>query len=1020
MRNAILLAVLAFPLAAQVRVWEGTLTLPTYQEGLPDVNPPFDLFATTRFNYPYTIRDKLTGQKVEQKWRALFLENEYLKCSVLPDIGGHLYSCTDKVNGAEMFYANPTIKKALIGYRGAWAAFGIEFNFPVSHNWVSMSPVDFATVQHPDGSASVWVANIDRAYGMQWRVELKLRPASNLLEQAVRLYNRSDVRHRFYWWNNAAVEVWDDTRVLYPMRFSASHGFTYVDTWPVNHAGLDLSVVANQTGGTVSEFIHASREPFMGLYHPRTRAGLVHYAEWRELPAKKIWTWGSDAEGREWRRVLSDNNSAYAEVQAGLFRNQETYAFLPPQETIEFREYWLPVRDTGGFVRANLNGAVNMERSGGDVLVALNVTRAVKGSLRVGAVEEIVSLTPRDTWRKTMSCPSPCTFELRDGSGAVVLAHTEGRFDQDPPSEVKTGPQPAPKFDTPLALGTDQELNGKVLQAYETYTRALKKSPADFELNKAAGRLAVALHRYDEGLPLLTKASAMVTNDPEIHYYLGLAWNALGNPVKARAEWSRASTFRALRSAALLQLAGLEAREGKTAAALADLAAANREFPGMVRAGALEIALLRHAGSGAAARDRLKQWLAVDPTNSMLRYEGIRLDTPDGRLWEHLAAEPDRVLELATDYIHVGLYQDALELLSRQYPKFDPATGEPGTVVPQQHPLVVYYRGWCREKLGHSGRGDFEEAAMLSTRYVFPQRAGTYPVLKKALEVNPKDAVAHFLLGSLYAQSGAVDPAMREWEAARSIKKDIPVLHRNLGYVLLETRNDPARALEVLKEGAGVDRANLDIYSGMYRALLLLDRPARERVDALRLYPEPATMPARLVYRLALALIEDNRAGEAAQLFEGRFFPREEGGLDPRQIHLEARLQDALATKRSPGIADDALTESARFQYYLGEAEAQAGNREAAAKHWKRATELGRRGDQIAFAYRAAQKLGQTAGWQARLESALKTARNDYARGLLQAALGRKTEAEALFRKTIRSQDNIVNWYLARQALAGK
>ena len=49
------------------------------------------------------------------------------------------------------------------------------------------------------------VGNIDRVYGMEWTVELMLRPKSTLLEQRVTLSNRSDVRHRFYWWNNAGV-----------------------------------------------------------------------------------------------------------------------------------------------------------------------------------------------------------------------------------------------------------------------------------------------------------------------------------------------------------------------------------------------------------------------------------------------------------------------------------------------------------------------------------------------------------------------------------------------------------------------------------------------------------------------------------------------------------------------------------------------------------------------------------------------------------------------------------------------
>jgi hypothetical protein len=153
-----------------VRVWEDTVSLPTYEEGPPDPNPPFDYFAPRRINYPYTIRNNLTDRRVSKPWRALMLENEYLKCVVLPDLGGHLYSCTDKLNGAEMFYANPSIKLTQIGYRGAWAALGIEFNFPVSHNWMTTSPVDYAITTEPDGSGSVWVGNIDRVHGMQWTV----------------------------------------------------------------------------------------------------------------------------------------------------------------------------------------------------------------------------------------------------------------------------------------------------------------------------------------------------------------------------------------------------------------------------------------------------------------------------------------------------------------------------------------------------------------------------------------------------------------------------------------------------------------------------------------------------------------------------------------------------------------------------------------------------------------------------------------------------------------------------------
>jgi hypothetical protein len=283
-----MVGLIAFTLAAhaQVRVWQDTLTLPTYEEGLPDPNPPFDQFTTSRFDYPYTVRNNLTSRRVDHAWRAIYLENEYLKCSVLPDIGGHLYTCIDKISGKSMFYANPSIKKAAIAYRGAWAAFGIEFNFPVSHNWVSMSPINFSYAKHDDGSASVTVGNIDRVYGMEWMVELILRPKSTVLEQRVTLSNRSDVRHRFYWWNNAGVEAWDDTRIAYPMRFTATHGFTEIHPWPVDNDGIDYSLVRNQVKGPVSMFSYASREGFMGVWNPHTNTGTVHFAEYEDLPAK--------------------------------------------------------------------------------------------------------------------------------------------------------------------------------------------------------------------------------------------------------------------------------------------------------------------------------------------------------------------------------------------------------------------------------------------------------------------------------------------------------------------------------------------------------------------------------------------------------------------------------------------------------------------------------------------------------------------------------------------------------------
>jgi tetratricopeptide (TPR) repeat protein len=1085
------------PAETTVQVRESTLTLPTYEEDLPDANPRFDLFARRPFLiYPYTTRTNLTDRRADRTWRTLVLENEHLRLTVLPDLGGRIYSCVDKANGAEMFYANTSIKYADVAYRGAWVALGVEFNFPVSHNWMTVSPVDFGTERHPDGSASVWVGNVDRPYGMQWRVELRLRPGRSLLEQTTTLYNRSDVRHRFYWWTTASVRAEGDSHILYPTEFTAAHHFADVDTWPVDSSGVDLSYPRNHLAGFVSRFVHGSREPFMGVYHPETQTGMVHVAAHHEMPGKKIWSWGWDDEGKDWRRALSDDLSAYLEVQAGLFRNQETYAFLDPQQVLRFRETWQPVRKIGGFSRASDEGAVHLRRGEGRVLqVGLNVTRPLQGGrvvVRDGARalrEEALSLEPSGAFDRTYSdltAAGPYTVEVRDDAGRVLIAHTEGRYDVLPKSEVKTGPQPPYVFPPAgkrsegdwLELGRHQELNGKLLEARDVYAAALETVPASRGLQKAAGRLAVQLRRYVEAVEPLSKAVARSSNDAEALYYLGLAQAALGEAQKARFAWDQAATAPEWRGPALLQLArasvkgsDLESAHEARACLGPDGAAAEcrnsrpdpltltlvqqalAASPGMVRAGGMEVALLRRTGRLEEARARLAHWRAVDPPSSFLRHEATLLGTADEALWAHLAGDPERVLELVVDYMALGLWDDAHALLARRYPSAG-VVSEPGTVLPQDYPLVSYYRGYCAEKSGRSGVEDYALAARQSTRYVFPNRPESGVVLRRALEANPKDATAHFLLGSLFLAGGQADEALAEWERARLFDLRLPVLHRNIGFTLLYARGAADEALRVFTEGMASDPTNVELYQGADQALSLLGRGPEERVAALRRYPA-SPLPSTLVYKLALALAEAGRFAEAEALFPGRFFPREEFGTNVRQVFLEVKLRQAIALAAEGRKAEAgalaaafgrpvdgfdftkdgmaAFVNAPRFQYYCGELQALLENETTAREHWRRAS-AGRDFRQAAFAYRSAQRLGQAsdAEWRPRLQAALDEAdtylfRGGHypalataARGMLLRALGRVAEGDAALREVIVLPDRALAHHIARLALEGR
>jgi tetratricopeptide (TPR) repeat protein len=1058
------LGVNVMPIHAQVRVWEGVLNLPTYEEGAPDPNPPFDQFAKDRFSYPYTLRKQITDRRAEHRWRAIYLENEYLKCSVLPDLGGHIYACTDKISGQPMFYANPSIKKAVIGYRGAWAAFGVEFNFPVSHNWVSMSPVDFAYASHGDGSSSITVGNIDRVYGMEWCVELTLRPGSTVLEQRVTLSNRSDVRHRFYWWNNAAVQVWDDSQIQYPMRFVAAHGFAEVQRWPIDSQGKDLSVIHNQTEGPVSLFVHGSRENFMGVWHPRTNTGTVHFADYAELPAKKIWSWGVDADGLDWRKALSDNNSAYVELQAGLFRNQETYAFLEPRQYLAFTEYWIPVRDTGGISRANLAGVVHLERKAGMLAVAFNANRKLPAAAiqisdgNTSLLNEKGDLVPERVWKREIRVPDASrkyTFELKNSEDVVLLRQTEGQYDWAPESEIKVGPQVSYTVpeetrrteDDWLQQGKTEELNGNLSAAVHTYQKALVKFPENYELLKAAGRLDASLKRFEESISHLAAAHSRNTSDAEISYYLGIAYEGIEREKDAGDAYQEAMRLPSYLAAAALRLAEVQARRGALPQAIDSLTKSLQSAPEDLRAAEELAAVLRAVGraedGGKLARERFARF----PLSDFLREELGMANLV------HLAADPHRVLNVAAEYARLGLYHRAVDVLSREYPSSSSDHSEPGAVAPQNHPLVVYFRGYCREKLGESGENDYLQASRLSTEYIFPNTVEDQQALKAAIRTNEKDATAHYLLGIWYFAREKTDEALSQWQQARKLNPEIPVLQASLGLALLHRKQDFASALNAFEEGIKNDPSNVVNYSGAVAAMTLLARPATERVKTLELFPDLGRMPTTLVYELALNRAEEGNYSGAIDLFRNRFFGSEEGGTNVRQVWVEVKLQQAVGLARIGHCQDslvmsrelgspvaglpftqsglEPILNSARTNYLLGELSSACGQREEADRRYRLSARASGASDAV-WAWASAKKLSgyDPVLWQERLSLALSHAESNaatsadqswwvYSGGVLQMALGRDEQGKASLRESLLLPENRMSHHYSRLALEG-
>ena len=77
---------------------------------------------------PYTIQDNFNRVRVPRRFHAAIVENEYLRATFLPELGGRLWSLYDKEHGKELLYVNPVFQPANLAIRNAWFSGGVEFN----------------------------------------------------------------------------------------------------------------------------------------------------------------------------------------------------------------------------------------------------------------------------------------------------------------------------------------------------------------------------------------------------------------------------------------------------------------------------------------------------------------------------------------------------------------------------------------------------------------------------------------------------------------------------------------------------------------------------------------------------------------------------------------------------------------------------------------------------------------------------------------------------------------------------
>ncbi|NCC90464.1 MAG: DUF5107 domain-containing protein, partial [Spirochaetia bacterium] len=97
----------------EVSCWTEMVTIPTYGVGKPEKNPMF--FEKRVYQgssgkvYPHQVIESISDEKEDVVYEAVFLENDYLRIMILPQLGGRIQRAYDKTIGYDFVYYNEVI-----------------------------------------------------------------------------------------------------------------------------------------------------------------------------------------------------------------------------------------------------------------------------------------------------------------------------------------------------------------------------------------------------------------------------------------------------------------------------------------------------------------------------------------------------------------------------------------------------------------------------------------------------------------------------------------------------------------------------------------------------------------------------------------------------------------------------------------------------------------------------------------------------------------------------------------------
>lgn len=277
---------------------------------------------------PYTQQDSYDRNRVLRTFKAIILENEHLKATFIPELGGRLWSLWDKDSARELLYCNPVFQPGNLALRNAWFSGGVEFNVSIKgHHPMTCSDMFAQHITMADGTPGVRMYEYERIRGTAYGFDAWLPDGSKLLFIRPRIENNTDHDVWTYWWSNIAVSYTDGMRVIVPA------DKTFVNYADDNHYYLDFADVPVANGVDISypKNVKIAQDFFFYIPDcaPKWIAAVDEHGvgmmqcSTRNLLGRKLFVWGDSHGGDNWKNFLSDGtNNGYVEIQAGLARTQ--------------------------------------------------------------------------------------------------------------------------------------------------------------------------------------------------------------------------------------------------------------------------------------------------------------------------------------------------------------------------------------------------------------------------------------------------------------------------------------------------------------------------------------------------------------------------------------------------------------------------------------------------------------------------------------------------------------------------